>query len=271
MRSRDATYTRTSKLHPSGHGRDSAGPCIVLGDLVGYGADPNAVVERIRALAPHAIIRGNHDKVGAGIEIGRGLQRRGPQRHPLDPRDAHRRQPRVAGRRCPPDRWPLTSCLRDLPRHARMTKTPTSSTISTRSAPCTPRGGRSACSATPTSRSATASLHNQFAVETAERRAGRSTSRCGRGEVSDQSGFGGTAARRRPAGRVRDRGHRDAPRSTIHRIAYPVERAQARIVEAGLPEILARTPGCWDDRIRCRAKHGSELLERLAAEPLPLA
>jgi predicted phosphodiesterase len=39
---------------------------IVLGDLVGYGAEPNAVVERIRELSPAAIIRGNHDKVAAG-------------------------------------------------------------------------------------------------------------------------------------------------------------------------------------------------------------
>ena len=51
-------------------------PCdrlLVLGDLVGYGADPNAVVERIRALAPHALIRGNHDKVGSGIESAEGF------------------------------------------------------------------------------------------------------------------------------------------------------------------------------------------------------
>jgi predicted phosphodiesterase len=41
---------------------------IVLGDLVGYGADPNAVVSRIRGLKPKAIVRGNHDKVAAGLE-----------------------------------------------------------------------------------------------------------------------------------------------------------------------------------------------------------
>ena len=41
---------------------------LILGDLVGYGADPNAVIDRVRGL-PHAtIIRGNHDKVGAGVE-----------------------------------------------------------------------------------------------------------------------------------------------------------------------------------------------------------
>jgi diadenosine tetraphosphatase ApaH/serine/threonine PP2A family protein phosphatase len=46
---------------------------LVLGDLVGYGADPNAVCERVRALAPQALIRGNHDKVGSGIESPEGF------------------------------------------------------------------------------------------------------------------------------------------------------------------------------------------------------
>ena len=41
---------------------------LVLGDLVGYGADPGPVIERVRGLAPHAMVRGNHDKVCAGLE-----------------------------------------------------------------------------------------------------------------------------------------------------------------------------------------------------------
>lgn len=48
--------------------RDRFDRLVVLGDIVGYGADPNAVVERVRALEPDAIIRGNHDKVAAGVE-----------------------------------------------------------------------------------------------------------------------------------------------------------------------------------------------------------
>lgn len=40
---------------------------IVLGDLVGYGADPGAVIDRIRALAPHVVVRGNHDKAVSGL------------------------------------------------------------------------------------------------------------------------------------------------------------------------------------------------------------
>jgi diadenosine tetraphosphatase ApaH/serine/threonine PP2A family protein phosphatase len=41
---------------------------LVLGDLVGYGADPNAVIDRVRDLPLAGVIRGNHDKAAAGIE-----------------------------------------------------------------------------------------------------------------------------------------------------------------------------------------------------------
>ncbi len=41
---------------------------LVLGDLVGYGADPAAVIDRAMALRPAAMVRGNHDKVCAGLE-----------------------------------------------------------------------------------------------------------------------------------------------------------------------------------------------------------
>jgi diadenosine tetraphosphatase ApaH/serine/threonine PP2A family protein phosphatase len=40
---------------------------LVLGDLVGYGADPNAVLERVRALPAATFIRGNHDKVATRL------------------------------------------------------------------------------------------------------------------------------------------------------------------------------------------------------------
>jgi diadenosine tetraphosphatase ApaH/serine/threonine PP2A family protein phosphatase len=41
---------------------------LMLGDLVGYGADPGAVIDRTLALEPVAMVRGNHDKVCAGLE-----------------------------------------------------------------------------------------------------------------------------------------------------------------------------------------------------------
>lgn len=41
---------------------------VVLGDLVGYGAEPNGVIERVRELDPVIVIRGNHDKAACGLE-----------------------------------------------------------------------------------------------------------------------------------------------------------------------------------------------------------
>lgn len=41
---------------------------LILGDIVGYGAEPNDVITRVQQLAPHAVIRGNHDKVAAGLD-----------------------------------------------------------------------------------------------------------------------------------------------------------------------------------------------------------
>ena len=41
---------------------------LVLGDLVGCGGDPGPVIDRTLELKPVALIRGNHDKVAAGLE-----------------------------------------------------------------------------------------------------------------------------------------------------------------------------------------------------------
>ena len=46
---------------------------LILGDVVGYGADPNPAVDRVRALKPDLVIRGNHDKVAAGVEPADGF------------------------------------------------------------------------------------------------------------------------------------------------------------------------------------------------------
>jgi len=40
---------------------------VCLGDIVGYGPDPNEVIDRVRALDA-TTIRGNHDKTGSGLE-----------------------------------------------------------------------------------------------------------------------------------------------------------------------------------------------------------
>ena len=41
---------------------------VVLGDLVGYNAAPQEVLRRLETLAPAMTVRGNHDKVCAGLE-----------------------------------------------------------------------------------------------------------------------------------------------------------------------------------------------------------
>jgi len=43
---------------------------VFLGDIVGYAANPNEVIDLLRTLKPLIAIRGNHDKVIAGIERG---------------------------------------------------------------------------------------------------------------------------------------------------------------------------------------------------------
>ncbi len=48
---------------------------IVLGDVVGYGANPNQAIETVRELRPLVAIRGNHDKVCSGVEDGEMFNR----------------------------------------------------------------------------------------------------------------------------------------------------------------------------------------------------
>ncbi len=40
---------------------------VCLGDIVGYGPDANEATDRVQALAPTAVVRGNHDKAGSGL------------------------------------------------------------------------------------------------------------------------------------------------------------------------------------------------------------
>jgi diadenosine tetraphosphatase ApaH/serine/threonine PP2A family protein phosphatase len=51
--------------------RKRLGRFVVLGDLVGYGPAPNQVVDAVRRLGSRTIVlRGNHDKVVAGVAQG---------------------------------------------------------------------------------------------------------------------------------------------------------------------------------------------------------
>ena len=209
---------------------------IVLGDLVGYGGDPNAVVDRVRELGPHALIRGNHDKVGSGIETADGFNAvaRSAIRWTYDPLTEANRG------------W-----LAALP-----------------AGPVDVDGAFEICHGTPFDEDAYVfddldalrALHasrrdlclfghthvqvgyslarNQFAVETngdarpfdialkPETKYLINPGSVGQPRDGDpRAGFGIVDA--------------DTVTVTIHRIPYPIAKAQARIVEQGLPEILA--------------------------------
>jgi len=44
---------------------------VVLGDFVGYGADPNEIIDRVQRLRRRKLlVRGNHDRVAAGMDLG---------------------------------------------------------------------------------------------------------------------------------------------------------------------------------------------------------
>ena len=209
---------------------------LVLGDLVGYGADPNAVVERIRELRPFSVIRGNHDKVGAGLE----------------PSDAFNAVARTA------IRWTYEALsddnrdwLADLP-----------------AGPVAIDELLEICHGTPFDEDAY--VFDEADVLRSMQAASRRL--CLFGHTHVQVGYRlvqssltlETADQRRPLHVAVGDGHylinpgsvgqpRDGdPRAgfavydagaqviEIYRIAYPVERTQARIREAGLPEALAQ-------------------------------
>lgn len=50
-----------------GQARGKYDQVICLGDIVGYGPDPNEAIDRVQALNPAAVVRGNHDKACCGI------------------------------------------------------------------------------------------------------------------------------------------------------------------------------------------------------------
>ena len=55
---------------------------VLLGDLVGYGANPNQLLDGVRELRPRFLVRGNHDKVCAGLESASTFSL--PARHAAD-------------------------------------------------------------------------------------------------------------------------------------------------------------------------------------------
>ena len=210
---------------------------LVLGDLVGYGADPNAVVERVIALAPAGVIRGNHDKVASGVESPEGFNAA-----------AHRAVSWTQAELTPANQAYLAA----LPE-----------------GPLDIDEAVEICHGTPSDEDEY--LFEAHDAAKALRDSGRATCFFGHTHIPviyqlspdsslDASGPDRSSARRlslQPAskylinpgsvGQPRDGDPRagyaifDTKTSelTLFRVAYPVEAAQAKIREAGLPEVLA--------------------------------
>ena len=67
----------------------------MLGDLVGYGAEPNAVIDRVLALAPLMVIRGQSRQGGMRDRRRQLVQRDRADRGDVDDGDADGGEPRV--------------------------------------------------------------------------------------------------------------------------------------------------------------------------------
>ena len=122
---------------------------LVLGDIVGYGADPNAVVARVQELKPGRSCAATTTRSpAASNRLTASTPSRAPQRN-----GRSRCSSRSTGRgwrRCRRDRWRSTTSSRSAT-DRRSTKTSTSSTRPTRCAHSKACRGSSASSATPTS------------------------------------------------------------------------------------------------------------------------
>jgi len=208
---------------------------VVLGDLVGYGAAPNQVCESVRRMGGQlAIVRGNHDKVVAGLTDGEEF-------NPVALLSAHWTREKLSASN--------TKLLVDLPEG--------------------PLGvdGFHVCHGSPVDEDQY--LMNE--LQAAESFYGHDFSLCFFGHTHIPCVFflgpDGLGSRRLEGekgsieilpdtrylvnpgsiGQPRDRDERaaymiyDSDRGVVHwyRVSYPIARAQRRIRRAGLPDILA--------------------------------
>ncbi len=210
---------------------------LLLGDLVGYGADPNAICERVREMKPDALIRGNHDKVGSGVESPEGFN--AVARNAI--------------------RWTYEA----------LTKENREWLAALPAGPMIVDDTIEICHGTPFDEDAYVfdDLDALRAMHAARRPLclfGHTHVQVGHYLSRDQFGLA-TADEHRPlsiameeanrylvnpgsVGQPRDGDPRAgfgivdiaAKEMTIHRVEYPISKAQARIIEAGLPDVLAQ-------------------------------
>ena len=207
------------------------------------------------ALDPLVVIRGNHDKAACGIEDGSSFNHVAGCRA-VDLRGAHRRKPRVPARAAA---GPVVDRRhgRDLPRRA-VRRGPLHLRLRRRQ----PRARRREPAALPVRPHASAG-----GLPTSTRHS--STGSCRKAtrrlelpiergmQLPGQCRVGRPAARRRSARGVRHLRRRRQRRCCCAGSTYPVEMAQRRILNAGLPASLANRLAVGASRRRCRLVAGS--------------
>jgi diadenosine tetraphosphatase ApaH/serine/threonine PP2A family protein phosphatase len=213
---------------------------LMLGDLVGYGADPNAVIDRVREMAPHALIRGNHDKVGSGIEAADGFNAvaRSAIHWTLDALTDDNRTWLAALPAGPVLVDDLIEICHGTPFDEDAYVFDDLDALRALHA-----ARRPLCLFGHTHVQVGYSIaRNQFAVETSSEARPLGIALNGEARYLINPGSVGQPRDGDPrAGfAMVDAGRRQV---TIHRIPYPVDRAQARIIAEGLPEILAERLG----------------------------
>lgn len=210
---------------------------LVLGDLVGYGADPNAVVERIRALAPIAMVRGNHDRVACGLDSADGF-------NPVARAAAEWTVSALT-----PDNCDFLRALPPGPLEVdRLVEICHGAPFDEDAYITNERHALGALRAADRPVSLFGHTHLPLAVEWRHeqiRLVGRGPRLAGMLPLVDDARY---LVNPGSVGQPRDGDPRagyltldtDARQIHVHRVVYAVEQAQAKILDAGLPELLAR-------------------------------
>ena len=223
-----------------------------LGDIVGYGPQPNRCVTEARARRRSACSGTTISPRSAGRPVGLLARRRGERA--LDDRASSSRTLAGIWRRSSRRASATASSSSTRARATRSGSTCSASRLyAPRSSMTRPR---SCSSATATSRSPCCS---RTATPRGRTREGRQRDRADRGPLAAQSRLGRPAARRRrsgglPADRPRDRN------AHFRRVPYDIESTQAEIRKAGLPEALAErlASASSTTQQRAHAEHSRE-------------
>ena len=207
---------------------------VVLGDFVGYGANPNQVIDRIRNIRkPKSMIRGNHDKVVCGARVGRPLQPGRARGGALDDREAHARATASSCEALPLGPIVGRRRLRHLPRLA--ARRGRLHLLGLRRLPELPRDRRGGAASSATATSPRSSRSSRTASSSSSSKASASATRSRRGcATSSTRARSASRATATPPPPTRST-TRTSGSCTSTACRTPVEKTREKIYKAGLP------------------------------------